>query len=253
MGTLAPERASATDRHCTDARRNRLLAALPLACWQAWGPRSDLVSLHPPEALYEPGDQLRYVYFPVTSTIAVLQVLATGECMQIAMAGSEGLVGVGAFMGSSLVNARAVVQTPGTALRVAAEAVKEEFERGGEVMRLLLQYAQALMFQVSQTAVCNRHHNPRQQLGRWLLLCLDRTGTDEIVITHDVLGMMLGVRRETVTEAVRGLQAKGILRSGRGRITVLDRAALELSACECYRMVRNEYHALLGTRQSPTS
>lgn len=244
MRTPAPAAGPAADRHAVDTHRNRLLAALPRACWQAWGPLSALVPMAPMETLYEPGDPVRYVYFPVTATIALLQVLRTGDCMQIAMVGSEGLVGVGAFMGGGPMNARAVVQSAGTALRVPAEAVKEEFERGGSVMRLLLRYAQALMFQVSQTAVCNRHHSPRQQLCRWLLLSLDRADADEIVTTHELIGTMLGVRRETVTDAFRRLQTEGLVRSGRGRITVLDRERLERTACECYAIVRDEYERL---------
>lgn len=243
MRTPAP--AWGPDRRDIDMQRNRLLGALPPSCWRALSPLSDLVPLVPGQALYDRGDPLRYVYFPVTATVALLQVLATGECMQIAMVGREGLVGVGAFMGGAPTNTRAVVQTAGTAVRVSAEAVKDEFETGGEVMRRLLQYVQALMFQVSQTAVCNRHHNPQQQLSRWLLLCVERTEADEIPTTHELLGTMLGVRRETVTEAIRGLQASGLVRSGRGRITVLDRNALERSACECYRLVREQYDRLL--------
>lgn len=248
MRTPAPARGPAG--HDIDAQRNRLLAALPPACWRAWSPLSDLVALHPGAALQEPGELLRYVYFPVTATVALLQVLGTGQCMEIAMVGSEGLVGVGAFMGGGPANTRAVVQTAGTVLRVPADAVKEGFEAEGEVMRRLLQYAHALMFQVSQTAVCNRHHSPQQQLSRWLLLCLDRTGADEIVTTHELVGMMLGVRRETVSDAIGRLQAQGLVRSGRGRVTVLDRNGLERRACECYRLIRAHYDRLLPPHRS---
>lgn len=236
------------DLHAVDVERNQLLALMPRETRRAWAPLCELVSLPLGQALFDPGDTLRFVYFPLTATVALLHLLRTGDCVQVAMVGREGLVGTGAFMGGGPMTMRAVVQNAGTALRIDAVAVKEEFERGGETMRLLLQYAQALMFQVSQTAVCNRHHTPQQRLCRWLMLSLDRAQGDEIVTTHELVGMMLGVRRETVSDAIGRLQARGLVRSGRGRIKVLDRAGLELGACECYRMVRQEYEMLLAAR-----
>ncbi|MHB1124457.1 MAG: Crp/Fnr family transcriptional regulator [Ramlibacter sp.] len=248
MRTSPPGIREPADLHAVDADRNRLLALMPRETRRAWTPLCELVSLPLGEALFDPGDTLRFVYFPVTATVALLHLLGTGDCVQVAMVGREGLVGTGAFMGGGPMTMRAVVQNAGTALRIDAAAVKEEFEHGGQTMRLLLQYAQALMFQVSQTAVCNRHHTPQQQLCRWLMLSLDRAHGDEIVTTHELVGMMLGVRRETVSDAIGRLQAQGLVRSGRGRIKVLDRPGLELGACECYRMVRHEYEMLLAAR-----
>lgn len=233
--------------------RNRLLALVPPASRAAWAPFSERVSLSLGEPLFDPGDPLRFVYFPLTATVALLHLLGTGQCLQVAMVGREGLVGTGAYMGGGPMTMRAVVQSPGLALRIEAGAVREEFERGGETMRSLLRYEQVLLFQVSQTAVCMRHHTPQQQLCRWLMLSLDRAEGDEIATTHELVGMMLGVRRETVSDAIGRLQAHGLVRSGRGRITVLDRAGLERSACECYRMVRSEYAALLLPRPGPAS
>lgn len=252
MRTSPPGIQAPADRHAVDIDRNRLHALMPSACRRAWVPFCELVSLPLGETLFDPGDTLRFVHFPLTATVALLHLLGTGECVQVAMVGCEGLVGTGAYMGGGPMTMRAVVQNPGTALRIEAGAVKEEFERGGETMRRLLQYAQALLFQVSQTAVCNRHHTPQQQVGRWLMLSLDRAQGNEIATTHELVGTMLGVRRETVSDAIGRLQAQGIVRSGRGRITVLDRAGLELSACECYRMVRDEYDALLAPRPGAT-
>lgn len=238
-----PSIREAANGHAVGFDRNRLLAMMPADSRRAWAPFRELVSLPLGETLFDPGETLRFVYFPLTATVALLHLLQTGDCLQVAMVGSEGLVGTGAFMGGPTMM-RAVVQNPGTALRIEAAAVREEFERGGETMRCLLRYVQALMFQVAQTAVCNRHHTPQQQLCRWLLLSLDRAQGDEIVTTHELVGMMLGVRRETVSDAIGRLQAQGLLRSGRGRIKVLDRPGLELCACECYRMVRQEYETL---------
>lgn len=253
MRTSPPGTREPADLHAVDIDRNRLLALVPPQSRRAWMPFCELVSLPLGQALFDPGDSVRFVYFPLTATVALLQLLRTGDCVQVAMVGSEGLVGTGAFMGGGPMTMRAVVQNAGTALRIDAAAVKEEFERGGETMRLLLRYAQALMFQVSQTAVCNRHHTPQQQLRRWLMLSLDRATGDEIATTHELVGTMLGVRRETVSDAIGRLQAQGLVRSGRGRIKVLDRARLELGACECYRMVRREYDSLLAPRPDSTS
>lgn len=253
MRTSPPGTREPADLHAVDIDRNRLLALVPPQSRRAWMPFSELVSLPLGQALFDPGDSVRFVYFPLTATVALLQLLRTGDCVQVAMVGSEGLVGTGAFMGGGPMTMRALVQNAGTALRIDAAAVKEEFERGGETMRLLLRYAQALMFQVSQTAVCNRHHTPQQQLCRWLMLSLDRATGDEIATTHELVGTMLGVRRETVSDAIGRLQAQGLVRSGRGRIKVLDRARLELGACECYRMVRREYDSLLAPRPDSTS
>lgn len=253
MRTSPPGIREPADPRAVDIDRNRLLALMPPETRRAWTPFCELVSLPLGQALFEPGDTLRFVYFPLTATVALLHLLGTGDCVEVAMVGNEGLVGTAAFMGGGPATLRAVVQNPGTALRIEAPAVKEEFERGGETMRLLLQYAQVLLFQVAQTAVCNRHHTPQQQLCRWLMLSLDRVQGDEIATTHELVGTMLGVRRETVSDAMGRLQAQGLVRSGRGRIKVLDRAGLELGACECYRMVRREYDTLLAPRTGGTA
>jgi len=185
------------------------------------------------------------VYFPTTAIVSLLYVLENGASAEIAVVGNEGIVGISLFMGGGSTPNRAVVQSAGTGFRLPAEALKAEFNRAGPVLHLLLRYTQALITQMAQTAVCNRHHSLDQQLCRWLLLSLDRLTGDEIVMTQELISNMLGVRREGVTEAALHLQAAGVIRYARGHITVLDRQKLEQRSCECYAVVKKEYDRLL--------
>ena len=230
---------------CIDPRGNRLLAALPDDTWLAWKPWLEPCALKVSEVLHEPADRLRYVYFPLTSTVSIQNLLSNGAGMQVAVVGFEGLVGVGAFLGGESVHTHAVVQTAGAAVRIDAAIARGEFEHGGPAAELILRYANSLMTQMAQTAVCNRHHSPEQQLCRWMLLSLDRVKGNELVTTHELIASLLGVRRETVSGAIQKLQRRGLLRYGRGHIVVLDREGLERSACECYEVVRREYERML--------
>jgi CRP-like cAMP-binding protein len=195
--------------------------------------------------LYESGATLSHVYFPTTAIVSLLYVLENGASAEIAVVGNEGIVGVSMFMGGKSTPSRAVVQSAGQGFRLKAETLEEEFDRAGPVLHLLLRYTQALITQMSQTAVCNRHHSLDQQLCRWLLLSLDRLQGDELVMTQELIANMLGVRREGVTEGALKLQNAGLIRYARGRITVLDRAGLEKRTCECYAVVKKEYERLL--------
>jgi len=197
------------------------------------------------EVLYESGATLTHVYFPTTSIVSLLYVMENGASAEIAVVGNEGLVGVALFMGGESTPSRAVVQSAGHGFRLKAQWMKEEFNRAGPVLHLLLRYTQALITQMSQTAVCNRHHSLDQQLCRWLLLSLDRLRGDELVMTQELISNMLGVRREGVTESANKLQQAGLISYARGRITVLDRAGLEKRTCECYAVVKREYDRLL--------
>ncbi len=228
-----------------DPRKNLLLAALPDAEWQRWLPQLEAVDMPLGQVLYESGSTLSHVYFPTTSIISMLYVLENGSSAEIAVVGHEGLVGISLFMGGESTPSRAVVQSAGKGFRLPALALKEEFNRGGPVLHLLLRYTQALITQMSQTAVCNRHHTLDQQLCRWLLLSLDRLEGNELVMTQELISNMLGVRREGVTEAALQVQAAGLIRYSRGRITVLDRPGLEKRTCECYGVVKKEYDRLL--------
>jgi CRP-like cAMP-binding protein len=224
---------------------NHLLAALPPADFQRLLPSLNLVSLPLGEALYESGSQLRHVYFPTTSIVSLLYVMADGASAEIAVVGNEGLIGVSLFMGGETTPSRAVVQSAGQAYQLTGKVLKEEFTLGGAMQHLLLRYTQALITQMAQTAVCNRHHSLDQQLCRWLLLSLDRLPSNQLVMTQELIANMLGVRRETVTEAAGKLQDSGIIQYSRGHITVLDRAALETRTCECYAVVKAECDRLL--------
>jgi CRP-like cAMP-binding protein len=230
------------------ARKNRLLAALPLAEWQRWLPHLEWVDMPPGRVLHESGHALDHVYFPTTAIVSLLNVTQDGASTEIAVVGNEGVVGTALFMGSDSTCSRAVVQSGGFGFRLKARPLRDEFERSGVVMHLLLRYTQALMTQMAQLAVCNRHHSIAQQLCRCLLVHLDRLGGQEIVMTHESIASMLGVRREGVTETALKLAAAGLIRYARGRITVLDRAGLEQRACECYGVVSNEYDRLLSER-----
>jgi CRP-like cAMP-binding protein len=224
---------------------NRLLAALPEENYQALRRFLEPVSLPLGMALYESGGAQGYVYFPTSSIVSLLYVLEDGSSAEIAITGCEGLVGIALFMGGETTPSRAVVQSAGLGYRLKAAVLKKEFERGGALQLLLLRYTQALITQMTQTAVCNRHHAVDQQLCRWLLLSLDRLPANELVMTQELIANMLGVRREGVTEAAGRLQAEGLIEYSRGRITVLDREQLEARVCECYAVVKKEYDRLL--------
>ena len=228
-----------------DPRQNQLLAALPDDEWQRWQPHLELAQLPLGTVLYESGGTLKNVYFPTTAIVSLLYVMENGDHAEIAVVGKEGLIGVSLFMGGGSTPSRAVVQSAGTGFRLNAVVMKEGFERGGPVMHLLLRYTQALITQMAQTAVCNRHHTLDQQLCRWLLLSLDRLSGNELTMTQELIANMLGVRREGVTEAAMNLQKAGLIRYSRGRISVLDRPGLERRSCECYAVVKKEYDRLL--------
>ncbi|MCW5635881.1 MAG: Crp/Fnr family transcriptional regulator [Rubrivivax sp.] len=228
-----------------DPRQNRLVAALPQAEWQRWQPQLEWVSLPLGQVLYESGHTLEHVYFPTTAIVSLLYVLESGASAEIAVVGHEGVVGISLFMGGGTTPSRGVVQSAGEGFRLRAGTIMEEFNRSGPVMHLLLRYTQALITQMAQTAVCNRHHSLDQQLCRWLLLSLDRLQGDELVMTQELIANMLGVRREGVTEAALKLQKDGLIRYARGRISVLDRPGLEKRTCECYAVVKKEYDRLL--------
>jgi CRP-like cAMP-binding protein len=225
--------------------RNQLLAQLPHSVQQSWFPQLELVPMPLGTVLYEAGDTLSHVYFPVTSIVSLLYVMENRASAEIAVVGREGIVGVSLFMGGNSTPSRAVVQSAGKGYRLAAQLMKDEFDNAGPVLHLLLRYTQALITQMSQTAVCNRHHSLNQQLCRWLLLSLDRLQGNELVMTQDLIANMLGVRREGVTANALRLQRAGLIRYVRGRITVLDRYGLERRSCECYAVVKKEYDRLL--------
>lgn len=226
-------------------QQNHLLAALPKTEFDHLVPRLKLVSLSLGEVLYEPGSRLRHVYFPTDSIVSLLYMMVDGASAEIAVVGNEGIIGISLFMGGETTPSRAVVQSAGHAYRLPGQLLKEEFTRGAAMQHLLLRYTQALITQMAQTAVCNRHHSVDQQLCRWLLLSLDRLSSNELVMTQELIANMLGVRREGVTEAAGKLQAAGLIHYSRGRITVLDRAGLEARTCECYGVVKKESDRLL--------
>jgi CRP-like cAMP-binding protein len=224
---------------------NHLLSVLPKTEWERIAPH--LVELDMPlgEVVYESGDRLDYVYFPTTAIVSLLYVMEDGASAEIAIVGNEGLIGIALFMGGETTPSRAVVQSAGQAYRLGAHILKEEFHRAGPVQRLLLRYTQALITQMAQTAVCNRHHSIDQQLCRWLLLSVDRLPSNELRMTQELIANMLGVRRSGVTEAAMKLQDAGLIRYSYGHIEVIDRPGLEARVCECYRVVRREFDRLL--------
>jgi CRP-like cAMP-binding protein len=224
---------------------NQLLAALPEQDYRALLPFLEPVALPLAMALYESGGVQGYVYFPTSGIVSLLYVLENGSSAEIAVTGCEGLVGIALFMGGETTPSRAVVQSAGRGYRIKAAALKEKFEAGGALQYLLLRFTQALITQMTQTAVCNRHHAVDQQLCRWLLLMLDRLSSDEVLMTQELIANMLGVRREGVTEAAGKLQADGLIEYSRGRIRVIDRPRLEERVCECYAVVKREYERLL--------
>ena len=225
--------------------QNHLLAALPLLERERIYPHLELIPMPLGKVLYESGDVLRHVYFPTDAIISLLYVMADGASAEISVVGNEGLIGVALFMGGETTPSRAVVQSAGFAYRLIGQRLKDEFHRNGEMQILLLRYTQALLTQMAQTAVCNRHHSVDQQLCRWLLLSLDRLPSNQLTMTQELIANMLGVRREGVTEAAGKLQKLGIIRYSRGRITVLDRPRLEQACCECYAVVKAETDRLL--------
>ena len=228
-----------------EARQNTLLAALPDDVWARVKPRLELVPMPLGHVLYESGATLQHVYFPTTCIVSLLYVMEDGHSAEIAIVGLEGMVGVALFMGGETTPSRAIVQSAGHAYRIPGKQLKEEFVRAGPLQRLLLRYTQALITQMAQTAVCNRHHSIDQQLARWLLLSLDRLASNDLVMTQELIANMLGVRREGVTASAQQLQELGLIRYRRGRITVLDRPGLEAHACECYAVVKREFDRLL--------
>ena len=226
-------------------RQNLLLAALPAANYERLLPQLELVPLPLGWVVYEAGRKQGYVYFPTTSIISLLYVMESGASAEIAVTGNDGLVGIALFMGGETTPSRAVVQSAGYAYRLKAAALKKEFDHGGPLQHLLLRYTQALITQMAQTAVCNRHHAVEQQLCRWLLLSLDRLPSNKLAMTQELIANMLGVRREGVTEAAGRLQEAKLIRYSRGHITILDRPGLETLVCECYAVVRKETDRLL--------
>jgi len=221
-------------------QKNQLLSALSAEARERVFPHLKPVPMPLGKVLYEPGDTLRHVYFPVNSIVSLLYVLEDGASAEISVVGNEGLIGIALFMGGETTPSRAIVQSAGHAYRLIGQRLKDEFHRNGEMQLLLLRYTQALLTQMAQTAVCNRHHSVDKQLCRWLLLSLDRLDSNQLVMTQELIANMLGVRREGVTEAAGKLQKLGVIEYTRGKITVLDRPGLEGLCCECYAVVKKE-------------
>jgi CRP-like cAMP-binding protein len=226
-------------------RKNQLLAALPEPELQRWLPHLEYVDMRLGEVLYEAGSILSHVYFPTTAIVSLLYVMQNGESAEIAVVGNDGVVGISLFMGGDSTSSRALIQSAGGAYRLSAQLMKEEFDRGGPVLHLLLRYTQALITQMVQTAACNRHHSLDQQLCRWLLLSLDRLQGTDMMMTQDLIANMLGVPRDGATEGALKLQTAGLINYTQGRIRVLDRGGLEKRTCECYGVVKKEYDRLL--------
>jgi CRP-like cAMP-binding protein len=223
-----------------DPQHNQLLAALSPTARERIYPQLQLVEMPLGKILYEPGDFLRHVYFPVDCIVSLLYVMEDGDSAEISVVGNEGVIGIALFMGGETTPSRAVVQSAGSAYRLVGQKLKDEFHRNGGMQILLLRYTQALITQMSQTAVCNRHHTVDQQLCRWLLLSLDRLASNELIMTQELIANMLGVRREGVTDSAGKLQKLGVIEYHRGRIKVLDRPKLEQLSCECYAVVKKE-------------
>ncbi|MYL24899.1 helix-turn-helix domain-containing protein [Halomonas alkaliantarctica] len=226
-------------------RQNRLLGLLPKEELNRLSPYFEEVTLTLGQSLCESGQPMSHVYFPIDAIVSLLCVMENGASTEIAVVGHEGIVGVPLFLGGETTLSRAIVQSAGQAYRLKGQLIKNEFYRAGAMQRLLLNYTQALLTQIAQTAVCNRHHCVDQQLCRWLLLSLDRLPGEELIMTQELIANMLGVRREGVTESACKLQKAGLISYHRGRITVLDRPGLEARVCECYAVVKREYDRLL--------
>jgi CRP-like cAMP-binding protein len=230
----------------TAARKNHLLASLPADEFDRVLTRLSPVALPLGKVLYESGDKLDYVYCPTTAIVSLLYMMENGATAEIGVVGNDGILGIALFMGGDTTPNRAIIQSAGDGFKMSASDLKAEFTLGGSFHNLLLRYTQALITQISQTAVCNRLHSVEQQLCRWLLLSHDRLNSDKLVMTHDLISNMLGVRREGVTLAAQKLAARGLIKNVRGTITVLDRSGLEAAVCECYSVVNEEYNRLLG-------
>jgi CRP-like cAMP-binding protein len=233
--------------------QNHLLAALPAEIFERLSPHLELIPMPLGEVLYESGGQLQHVYFPTTAIVSLHYVMENGASAEVAGVGNEGMLGISLFMGGNTTPSRATVQTGGSGYRLKGRLMIEEFNRAGPMMRLMLRYTQALMTQMSQTAACNRHHTVEQQLCRWLLLTLDRLSTHELTMTQELIACMLGVRREGITEAAGNLQRVNLISYRRGHITVLDRLGLEARSCECYNVVKKEFHRLLCDAETAKS
>lgn len=233
-----------------DPHQNHLLAILPAEVLERLCPHLERILMPLGKVIYESGEQLHHVYFPSTAIISLQYVLENGASAEVAGVGNEGVLGFSLFMGGNSTSSLATVQTAGFAYRLKAQLMLAEFNRAEAMMRLMLRHTQALMTQMSQTAVCNRHHSIEQQLCRWLLLTLDRMPTGELVITHELIASMLGVRREGITEAAGHLQQAGLISYRRGHIKVVDRVGLESCSCECYQVVKKEFHRLLCDTKS---
>ncbi|WP_333872969.1 Crp/Fnr family transcriptional regulator [Methylobacter sp.] len=225
--------------------QNHLLSALPAEIFERLSPHLELIPMPLGEVLYESGGQLQHVYFPTTAIVSLHYVMENGASAEVAGVGNEGMLGISLFMGGNTTPSCATVQTGGYGYRLKGRLMMEEFDHAGPMMRLMLRYTQALMTQMSQTAVCNRHHTVEQQLCRWLLLTLDRLYSHELTMTQELIACMLGVRREGITEAAGNLQRADLISYRRGHITVLDRLGLESRSCECYNVVKKEFHRLL--------
>ena len=232
---------------------NHLLAALPAEVLARLASSLELIPLPLVKVLYESGDNLRYIYFPTDAIVSLLYVMESGASAEISVVGNEGLIGVSVFMGGESTPSRAIVQSAGSAYRLPGQLLKDEFNRHGDLLLLILRYTQALITQMAQTAVCNRHHSIDQQLCRWLLLSLDRLPDNKLVMTQELIANMLGVRREGVTDAAGKLQRQGVIEYSRGHITVLDRPRLETLSCECYAVVKKETDRLLPYLHSPNA
>jgi CRP-like cAMP-binding protein len=228
-----------------DPKHNHLLSVLPAADWARIAPHLVPVDMTLGQVVYESGSRLDHVYFPTNAIISLLYVMEDGASAEIAIVGNEGIVGIALFMGGETTPSRAIVQSAGRAYKLSAHILKEEFQHAGPIQRLLLRYTQALITQMAQTAVCNRHHSIDQQLCRWLLLSLDRLPSNELKMTQELIANMLGVRRSGVTEAATKLQGAGLIRYSYGHIVVLDRIGLEARVCECYAVVKREFDRLL--------
>ena len=226
-------------------KSNKLIAALPEEIWQRLKLELTVYELKLGQVLYESGVIMEYVYFPIDSIVSLLYVLENGDSTEIAIVGNEGIVGISLFMGGESTPSRAVVQSAGKCLRLSAKNLKVEFSKSVPIMHLLLRYTQALITQMTQTAVCNRHHSIDQQLCRWLLISLDRLDGNHLMMTQELIANMLGVRREGVTVAAKNLETDGLIKYKRGKIEVVNRSKLENRCCECYEVVKKEYDRLL--------
>ena len=249
-GSLGSAVGSGESRRGPDPLQNRLLAALPEADYERLAVHFELAAMPLGDVLYEPGGQLQHAYFPTSAIISLQYVCENGSSSEIAGVGNEGMLGIWLFMGGNTTSSSAVVQTAGHGYRMPTRQLLEEFNRGGPLLRLLLRYSQALITQMTQTGVCNRHHSVAQQLCRWLLLTLDRLPSNDLVMTQELIASMLGVRRESVTEAAGQLRERGVIGYRRGHISVLDRLGLEAHVCECYAAVKVEQDRLLYDFQS---